>query len=54
MYTVKVYNMLEELVFLWKINADNKEEAYQKVREVYPIAETDSIVIEKDNQLRSS
>ena len=37
--------MFEELIFVWKVQADDKKEAEQKLRESYSIASTDRIVI---------
>ena len=44
-YEVHIYNLLNELVFYWKLKATNRTEVLDKVREVYPIVTTDRMSI---------
>lgn len=44
-FKVYIYNKFDELISFWKVEASNKKEAEQKVREAYPIVATDRIVI---------
>lgn len=43
--TAQVYNMLNELIFTFYTEATEYKEIEEQLREVYPVNETDKIVV---------
>lgn len=54
-YCGMIFNMLNELIFACKVQADNEAEVNIKMRQMYPcICSTDYIVITKETKMRDS